>query len=131
VPVSLSDALSCQQNFPLPSVRLLRHAGHDELSITEEAPGISDDRILACAVAEERIILTFDRDYGKLIYRIGMVAAAVLLLHYEPHTPQESAHQRKAFGGDGMNGLGPKALNERLPLLFCRYSADKLPIFRR
>lgn len=56
------------ENFPLPSVRLLRSAGHDVLSITEESPGISDDRILARAVAEERIILTFDRDYGELIY---------------------------------------------------------------
>ena len=70
------------ENFPLPSVRLLRSAGHDVLSITEESPGISDDRILARAVAEERIILTFDRDYGELIYRVGMVAAAVLLLRY-------------------------------------------------
>lgn len=80
------------ENFPLPSVRLLRRAGHDVVSITEESPGISDDRILARAVAEERIILTFDRDYGKLIYRIGLVAAAVLLLRYEPRTPQEPAH---------------------------------------
>lgn len=56
------------ENFPLPSVRLLRSAGHDVLSITEESPGISDDRILTRAVAEERIILTFDRDYGELIY---------------------------------------------------------------
>lgn len=80
------------ENFPLPSVRLLRSAGHEVLAITEESPGISDDRILARAVAEERIILTFDRDYGELIYRVGMVAAAVLLLRYEPHTPQEPAH---------------------------------------
>jgi predicted nuclease of predicted toxin-antitoxin system len=71
---------------------LLRRAGHDVVSITEESLGISDDRILARAVAEERIILTFDRDYGELIYRIGLAAAAVLLLRYEPRTPQEPAH---------------------------------------
>ena len=34
------------ENFPLPSVHLLRQAGHDVVSITEESPGITDDRIL-------------------------------------------------------------------------------------
>lgn len=80
------------ENFPLPSVHLLRHAGHNVAAITEESPGIADDQILARAVAEERIILTFDRDYGELIYRMGLGAASVLLLRYEPHTPREPAH---------------------------------------
>ena len=56
------------ENFPLTSVRLLRQAGHDVVSITEETPGVADDHILARAVIEDRIILTFDRDYGELIF---------------------------------------------------------------
>lgn len=80
------------ENFPLPSVHLLRRAGHEVLSITEESPGIADDQILARAVAEGWVILTFDRDYGELIYRIGMPAASVLYLRYDPRTPDEPAH---------------------------------------
>ncbi|MEZ4706533.1 MAG: DUF5615 family PIN-like protein [Caldilineaceae bacterium] len=80
------------ENFPLPSVRLLRGAGHDVVSITEESPGVADEQILRRALREERIILTFDRDYGELIYRRGMPAAAVLYLRYDPSTPHEPAH---------------------------------------
>lgn len=79
------------ENFPLPSVHLLRHAGYDVISISEESPGILDTQVLARAVAEQRIILTFDRDYGELIYRRQQPAAAVLYLRYDPDTPQEPA----------------------------------------
>ncbi|MEM7531272.1 MAG: DUF5615 family PIN-like protein [Chloroflexota bacterium] len=77
------------ENFPLPSVYLLRKAGHDVISISEESPGITDDLVLARAVSESCIILTFDRDYGELIYRIHLVSAPVLYFRYNPLTPQE------------------------------------------
>ena len=57
------------ENFPLFSVRLLRNAGHNVASIIEETPGATDSDILKRAQREKRIILTFDRDYGELIYR--------------------------------------------------------------
>lgn len=38
------------ENFPLPSVRLLREAGHDVVSISEETPGITDSQVLSRAV---------------------------------------------------------------------------------
>ena len=80
------------ENFPLPSVHLLRDAGHDVRSISEESPGIPDEQVLARAVADDRVILTFDRDYGELIYRSKLPSAAVLYLRYDPNTPQEPAH---------------------------------------
>ena len=79
------------ENFPLTSVRLLRQAGHDVVSITEETPGVADDHILARAVIEDRIILTFDRDYGELIFHAGHAPAPVLYLRYDPLTPEEPA----------------------------------------
>ena len=57
------------ENFPLLSARLLREAGHRVVSIIQEAPGSKDEDILKRAHAERLIILTFDRDYGELIYR--------------------------------------------------------------
>jgi predicted nuclease of predicted toxin-antitoxin system len=58
------------ENFPLPRVRLLRTAGYDVASIVEDAPGTADVAIMARAVAEGRILLTFDRDYGEIAYRL-------------------------------------------------------------
>jgi len=79
------------ENFPVPSIHILRREGHDVVSIIEESPGIADDVILMRAVSESRIILTFDRDYGELIYRLHLIPASVLYLRYDPIHPQEPA----------------------------------------
>jgi len=56
------------ENFPGSSIRLLRAASHDVAAIIEDSPGVEDAEVLARAVQEQRIALTFDRDYGELIY---------------------------------------------------------------
>lgn len=61
--------LLANENFPLASVELLRKAQHDVLAICEYKPGSSDKEIMELASLQERIILTFDRDYGELIYK--------------------------------------------------------------
>jgi hypothetical protein len=38
------------------------------LYIAEDAPKVADRDVLAIAVAEQRWVLTFDRDYGELIW---------------------------------------------------------------
>lgn len=53
------------ENFPDPSILLLRDAGHDVRSIRTDHPGISDQQVIAFAQAEDRIIITFDKDYGR------------------------------------------------------------------
>jgi predicted nuclease of predicted toxin-antitoxin system len=57
------------EDFPMPSVRLIRQAGYDVAAIVEDAPATPDRGVLARAVREGRYLLTFDRDYGELIYR--------------------------------------------------------------
>lgn len=47
------------ENFPLPSVRLLRQAGYYVASITEDSPGMEDSEVLTRATDEQRVILTF------------------------------------------------------------------------
>jgi len=80
------------ENFPLLSVRLLRHAGHRVVSIIQEAPGSKDEDILKRAHAERLIILTFDRDYGELIYRYqALPPAGVVYFRFAPATPSEPA----------------------------------------
>ena len=57
------------ENFPRKSVVYLRSAGYDVAYGSEDAPRAEDSEVIARAVLEGRIILTFDRDYGELIYR--------------------------------------------------------------
>ncbi|HEX8314107.1 MAG TPA: DUF5615 family PIN-like protein [Flavisolibacter sp.] len=57
------------ENFPKPSIILLRDAGYLVSSIQEDSPGIADERVLQIATANRQIILTFDRDYGEIIFR--------------------------------------------------------------
>ena len=80
------------ENFPLPSVRLLRQVGYDVASVTEDSPGIEDTEVLTRAANEQRVILTFDRDYGELIYRLRLPSpTGVIYLRFRPHTPEEPA----------------------------------------
>jgi predicted nuclease of predicted toxin-antitoxin system len=80
------------ENFPLQSVRLLRQADLEIASITEDSPGIEDSEVLARAADEQLVILTFDRDYGELIYRLRMRSPrGVIYLRFRPHTPEEPA----------------------------------------
>ena len=84
--------LLANENFPLVSVQLLRQANYDIASITEDSPGIEDPEVLARAVDEQRIILTFDRDYGELIARFRLPPpTGVIYVRFRPHTPEESA----------------------------------------
>ncbi len=80
------------ENFPLQSVRLLRQADLEVASVTEDSPGIEDSEVLARAADEQLVILTFDRDYGELIYRLRLRSPrGVIYLRFRPHTPEESA----------------------------------------
>jgi predicted nuclease of predicted toxin-antitoxin system len=57
------------ENFPKPSIILLRENGFHIESIQEKAAGVSDETIIQIAIHQKLIILTFDRDYGELIFR--------------------------------------------------------------
>jgi len=57
------------ENFPRPSTLLLREHGISVKSIQEDNPGISDEEVIEIALKLNLIILTFDRDYGALIFK--------------------------------------------------------------
>jgi len=53
------------ENFPRPSLEVLRKAGWDVFSIAEECPGISDEEVAALCAKQHRFLLTFDKDFGE------------------------------------------------------------------
>ena len=57
------------ENCPGDLVDALRAAGHDVCWVRSDAPGSSDPDILKRAQQEERLVLTFDKDFGELAIR--------------------------------------------------------------
>jgi predicted nuclease of predicted toxin-antitoxin system len=81
------------ENFPLQSVRILRQADLEVASVTEDSPGIEDAEVLARAADEQRVILTFDRDYGELIYRLRLRCQKVSFICGFVLTRRKNQHQ--------------------------------------
>ncbi len=80
------------ENFPMPSVKLLRKNGFEVISIQEDLGGISDDVVLEKAVRENLVILTLDRDYGELIFKYKKpVPPAVVYFRMKGETPLDAA----------------------------------------
>ena len=104
------------ENFPLLSARLLREAGHRVVSIIQEAPGGKDEDILKRAHTERLIILTFDRDYGELIYRHqALPPAGVVYFRFAPATPSEPAEiLLNAMDKAGLSVIGKFTIVERI-----------------
>jgi predicted nuclease of predicted toxin-antitoxin system len=73
------------ENIARSIVHGLRNLGHDVLWAKELMPGAPDQTILARAVAEARILLTFDKDFGELAFRSRLPASCgVILLRQTP-----------------------------------------------
>ncbi len=79
------------ENFPLKSVKLLEKAGFDIKAIAVDKPGISDKEVIQLAEKEKRTIITFDKDYGELIYKHGFKPEAgvifMRLSNFKPEDP--------------------------------------------
>ncbi len=58
----------------------LRQEGHDVLWIRESVPGSPDDVVLARACDENRLLITFDKDFGELVFRRGAKASRGVVL---------------------------------------------------
>lgn len=72
------------ENFPGDAVRDLRAAGHDVIWIRTDAPGMKDNDILAWAMRDNRILLTFDKDFGELAFRAKLPATCGIVLFRLP-----------------------------------------------
>lgn len=60
-------------------VARLRADGHDVLYVAELAPSITDDAVLDEANVRTALLVTGDKDFGELVYRLGRVHGGVVL----------------------------------------------------
>ena len=79
------------ENFPLPSVAVLREAGHDIQHIGDIAGGSVDEDVVSRANESGRTLLTFDSDLGTLAIARNLPAHGGIiyfrLFSYKPDTP--------------------------------------------
>jgi predicted nuclease of predicted toxin-antitoxin system len=68
------------ENFPGAAVEAMRGAGHDVAWVRTEAPGSTEESVLAWAVQEGRILLTFDKDFGELAWRARLPSQCGIVL---------------------------------------------------
>jgi len=80
------------ENFPKSAVDALRTNGHDVSWITTDSPGLSDLEVLNKAVIEERLLLTFDKDFGELAFRDRRSSqTGIVLFRVFPNSPAQAA----------------------------------------
>ena len=78
------------ENFPGDAVAALRLHGHDVAWVRTDAPGSRDQQILEWARADDRILVTFDKDFDELAFRARLPVSSGIIL-FRISTPS-SAH---------------------------------------
>lgn len=85
--------LLADENIPLETVELLEESGHDVLSILRKYSGISDSEIIHLSNKEERLIITFDKDFGFHVFAEGLLPKkGVIFLRNAELVPEKTAH---------------------------------------
>ena len=83
--------LMTDEGVDKPIVDALRKAGFDVTYILESHQGAEDDYILKLANEQERILLTQDKDFGELVFRLKNVHFGVVLIRLNGYKPAEKA----------------------------------------
>lgn len=75
----------------------LRADGHEVAYVIEGQRGISDDNVLRIAFDEGRILLTEDKDFGELVYRLNKPAFGIVLLRIDIEERRKKWSRLKAL----------------------------------
>lgn len=63
--------------------------------MADVSPGLSDASVIDLANREERVIVTFDKDFGELIFKEGMRTEGLILLRLAPTSPEQITRRLK------------------------------------
>lgn len=64
------------------AVRSLRADGHDVLAVSEFQHRSIDKELMELALTESRILLTEDKDFGRLVFASGAKSPGVVLIRF-------------------------------------------------
>jgi predicted nuclease of predicted toxin-antitoxin system len=68
------------EDFPGTAVAMLRGNGHDVVWASEDNSSSSDKHLLEIAQRDQRIILTFDKDFGEIAFHRKLPASCGIVL---------------------------------------------------
>lgn len=68
------------ENVDFGIIRQLRQRGIDVISISEYFSGIKDNEVLKIASENHCLLITEDKDFGELSYRLKLVHTGILLI---------------------------------------------------
>lgn len=81
----MNQRLLIDENVPLYLITHLRNLGYDFLHVRDVQMALADEDVLTLAVRDKRILITFDRDFGELIFRQGLeVPPAIVYVRMSP-----------------------------------------------
>ena len=112
----------CDEGVDRSIVEQLRSDGHNVTYIAELSPSIPDDEVLREANERGAVLVTADKDFGELVFRLGRLSTGVFLirLHDLP------THDRAALVGAVVREHAAE-----LPGAFSVLSSTKLRIRRQ
>lgn len=90
----MKPPLLLNENFPSPGIPVLRASGLDVLAVAEDMPGANDPQVLTVARETRRWLVTFDRDYGELVFRLGYLPPPAILYMRQDPVPVQRLAQR-------------------------------------
>lgn len=79
----------CDENIHRSLVEGLRADAHDVVYIADLAPSVKDEQVLREANERGAILVTDDKDFGELVFRLGMLSTGVLLLRLHGASHEE------------------------------------------
>src|SRR5258708_6648609 len=85
----------------------LRERNHEVFSVSDEAPGLKDQDILAKAVQENWIVITNDKDFGDLVFRDGLPHRGIIVLRLDnERLPHKIAALERLLDSHGEDLIG-------------------------
>ena len=72
--------LLADESVDRPVVERLRADKHSVVYVAELDPGVGDDAVLERANHDGMLLITADRDFGELVFRLGRIHAGVVLI---------------------------------------------------
>lgn len=83
--------LLVDESVDKPIVVRLRQDSHNVLYIAELDPSIDDDTVLRYANQNSALLITADKDFGELVFRLGRIHTGVVLIRLAGLSPQAKA----------------------------------------
>lgn len=76
------------ENIPSKAIARLQKDGIDIIPVSRIRRGFEDSRVLQVAYEEKRILITFDKEFGYLVFRKKIRTSGVILLRFAPRSPE-------------------------------------------